>query len=252
MNNSTGNYFLKGFSLANKSLDIFFISVLLSLASFIPDFLENSPIIKILSFATFLLFFIQTGFSMSIPLFLVDKQQNKRLNYHDMWSVVLRNTKRMILPVILFLVLVMALGFTLLFITAFNTIQSGGDFKQIVTSIQNLPNSLQDWNPIFLVVTGLFSLLIFTPIYFSIENKGIFSSIKRSLIFSFKNLNFILILITIDGIYSFISTLIPFSIENKIWLITVLGGYLNFIMTASAFLYYKSKKSKQADLFIRR
>src|SRR3989304_5387788 len=92
------NYFLNGFYLTNRSLDIFLVLLLLSLVGFIPSLLGESFIGKVLAYITIPIFFVQFTFWMSIPLFLVDKQLNKQINYHKCAAVVFRNARRLIVP----------------------------------------------------------------------------------------------------------------------------------------------------------
>ncbi|OGD86031.1 hypothetical protein A2696_04080 [Candidatus Curtissbacteria bacterium RIFCSPHIGHO2_01_FULL_41_13] len=243
------NYFLNGFSLANRILDIYFISLLLTLIAFIPSFLGQSIVGKISQFVTIPLFLIQFSFWMSIPLFLVDKQQNRATNYRNLSIVVLHNAKRLIIPGIILSILFGILALLVLLIAALNVAKTGSDPSQITTAIQNLIQKLLRWNPIMISLTGLFSLFVFTSIYFSLENRGFFGSAKRSVIFSFKNLNFVLIIFLIHAIFYSLSSLfpptfkIPISVQGDLGLliIVVLSQYMSFIIIASALLYYKNR-----------
>ncbi|OGH48434.1 MAG: hypothetical protein A3G66_01460 [Candidatus Levybacteria bacterium RIFCSPLOWO2_12_FULL_39_17] len=243
------NYFLKGFYLANRSLDIYLLLVFLTLVAFLPSLLGQSIIGKILQFITIPLFLIQFGFWMSIPSFLVDKQQHKLINYRNLVIITLRNAKRLIVPSIILSILFGILALLLIFYAAFSYAKSGGDPSQIIRAIQNLTQSLLRWNPVFFIFPALFSFFVFTSIYFSLENKGFFGSVKRSVIFGFKNLNYIAIVFLIYAIFYSISSLfpptfeVPLSAQTNLGLLIrgILGQYMFLIIVASSLLYYQSK-----------
>lgn len=249
------NYLINGFSLTNKALDILLIGVLLSLSAFIPYFLPRSlaKISIALMLINFLVVFIDFGFRMSIPVFLVNKQKNKPLKYKYLRNTVLHNAKRMLLPGFL-LILLMAVIVFVLFVIAIIVLamNSGGDSKQMISAIQNLPNSIKGWNLASSILAGLLSFFVFIPIYFSIENYGIVGSMKRSVVFGFKNLNYMSLVILVSVISSYLFGLLPISFDDTYGVLglltkTVLGDYLGLIITASSLLYYQSKVSKKAE-----
>lgn len=70
-------YFISGFSLANRSLVLLLISVVLSIVSLLTQYVKNSPFELVLGILAFILSFISGGFLLSLPVFLVSKQQKK-------------------------------------------------------------------------------------------------------------------------------------------------------------------------------
>src|SRR4029079_11485717 len=135
----------------------------------------------------------------------------------------------------LFAIIMIFLVIGILFFTAVIAAQSGANLQQIKTSIQNYTNLAKGWNPLYLVTNCLLSFFSFVPIYFSFEKKGILGSIRRSLFFSFKNLNFVFLIILVNAISYSVSALIPFPTENNLRLMarTLIGQYFGFIITAS-------------------
>ena len=166
--------------------------------------------------------------------------------------IVLRNARRLIIPGILFMILFGILAVLFIVIAGFNVTKGGGDPNQIAPYIQNMTQSLMRLNPIMFIFAGIFALLVFVPIYFSLENKGFFGSIKRSIVFSFKNLEFTAIIFLIYTIFYTLSSLFPLSVEfppstgNQLNLLIrmAIGGYLiGFVTMASSLLYYQNKNS---------
>lgn len=240
MNKTTLIYFSKGFSLANRSLDIFLISLFFLLFGQLAYLFQESLIRNTLQLINFILLFFNIGFLMSIPAFLLWKQQNKsRLNYNTLWSTLTRNTKRMIIPTILFLILMMTFGIFLVFITVVNT-QSANN-QQLVDVIQNLINQLRIWNPLFILFGSIISLFVFTSIYFSVENNGFFTSAKKSVFFSFRNLHYVIVIMLIFTVTYSISVFLPVSSVNWGFLIRIIiGQYISLVITSSALYYYQS------------
>lgn len=242
MKSSLLNYFSKGFSLANRSLEIYLIGLGLSLIGVFANLLSGSIIGKILQFVSFISLFFTFGYQMSVPLLLTFKQQAKPLEFNNAWNIILRSTKRMILPVILFGILFMVLFFSLLIWVV--VMSHSSNSQEIVASVQNLVIQLRNWNPLFIIFGSIFSFFVFTPIYFSIENKGFFASMKKSISFSFKHSNFIVLLILINAINYTIITLIRIPIENPLGqlVLTAITQYIALIISASTLLLYQSHR----------
>lgn len=173
-----------------KSWDIFLIGFFLSLLGSIP-YLSNDIFIKgILQIIWFLLLFISLGFSFSLPVFLVEKQQGRSLSIANILSITLGNTKRLIIPLMLMGICFIVIGILGIFLIP------GGN----VNLMQNTPNQgFGLWNIMLMLSIGLFSFFSFANIYFSLEKKSFYSSIKKSISFSFKNLNFVIFLFVISA-----------------------------------------------------
>jgi len=243
MNKSTFSNFSRGFFLTNHSLEIYLIGIGLSLFGILANMLHGSLLGKVLQLVSFITLFFSFGYQMSVPLLLTFKQQGKPLDFNNVWSIVKRNTKRMILPTILFGILFMVLFVGILIGFVAMSHPSGG--QEEVTTIKNFTEQLRNWNPLFIIFGSVFSFFSFTPIYFSIENKGFFASMRRSVSFSFKHLNFILLLIVILAINYTVVTLIRIPIQNPLGLLalTVISQYTALIISASTLLFYQSHKT---------
>lgn len=241
MNNLT--FFSKGFFLTNRSLEIYLIGIVLSLIGVLVSLFKGSPVGTVLKIVSFISIFFTFGFQMSVPLLLTLKQQTNHLAFNKAWSVILRNTKRMILPVILFGTLFMILLFSLLI--WFIAMSHPTNSQAIVNVIKNIAEQMRNWNPLFIVLGIPFALFAFTPIYFSVENKGFFASMKRSISFSFKHLNFIMLLVLFGAINYTVITLIRIPVENPLGrvILSVITHYVGLILSASTLLFYQSSQN---------
>lgn len=239
MNKVIFGYFSKGFSLTNKSLDIFLISLFFLLFGQLSYLFQDSLIRNTLEIISLIFIFFSSGFHMSIPLFLLTKQQNKSLEYQMVWSVLIRNTKRMIIPTILFFVLIIGVFLFLLFLAVIFT--RPADDQQFVNLLKSFVSYLSGWNLIFVIFGAIASFFVFTPIYFSVENNGFFSSLKKSATLAFRNLNYILIIILIFTISYSITALIPVSSDNIIVNLVRISitQYIALLVTASTLYYYQ-------------
>lgn len=125
----------------------------------------------------FLLYIVNVGFLFSLPVFLTKKQQGESLNLRTILSTTLSSIKRLILPLILLIfvsfVIIVILGFFLFF----QFISEGNSYF-----IKNLTNQIISAQiPLVILLGGLYSFMNFAQIYFSLERKGLFSSIKKQI-----------------------------------------------------------------------
>lgn len=227
-------YFFNGFSLANRSLDIFLISILLSLFTLLSNYIQNSFLGNILQLLDFILFFISIGFMLSLPVFLIQKQQAKALDYGQIVKITLKNTKRLIIPGILLFIL-----FTifLVFLFALFAILLHPSKEQVTMFFQSIGKG---WQPILLIPIILMSFLEFTAFFFSLEQNSLLSSLKKSIVAALNNLHYISIIILISIISYTLTSFIP---VETIWgqlLRMVLGGYIALVLTASSLFYYQA------------
>lgn len=233
----TFDYFSKGFSLANKSFDLLLIAVSFVLVGQFNLLVHNQVINNFLNFINFILMFFNFGFVLSIPLFLLWKQQNKPLNYTAIWATTLKNTKRSIIPIIFIIFLFLVI----LVITALILLATGPPTPEQIKAL--IDSLLHKWNPIFFILGIILSFFAFTSIYFSIEESGLLTSIKKSITFSFKNLTFIGILIVIYTLIYSLSTFMSDSSNNWIYVIKfIINEYLGLIITASVLYFYQSRQ----------
>lgn len=238
--NLISDSFKKGFRLTNKSISLFLFVLTLSFLSEIPDLLGNSPVKIILQVVGFLLVIIQTGFYFSLPIFLVNNQQGKTVAFRKILSIMLKNTKRLILPSIIILAsafLAVVLSFFLLAQFVFV-----GDYN----FLQNSYLGFYVWNIIMALFFGLFSFISFAPIYFSLEKNSFLISIKKSISFCLNNFNFFLILFVADT-FTFLITMLLFNdFQNPYHLFTrnVLINYEYILLATASLIFYQNRTAK--------
>lgn len=234
--NSIFQYFLKGFSLSKRGLNLLLISVLLSLPGLLSSYIENSFLGKILSLLDLILVFIGMSFMLSLPIFLVQRQQGKSLNYGNMIEVTLKNTKRIILPGILLFIL-FGISLMLLFAVVAIFLHINTE-SEITPFIQNVGKS---WHPILLLpVVVIMSFFEFTSFFFSLEGNGLLSSLKKSILASFNNLLYISMVILISMISYTVTSFAPIETFWGRLFTMVLGGYVTLVLTASSLYYYQN------------
>lgn len=235
-------YFLRGFALANRSLDLFFIGLFLSLGEISLNSLVQNPTIGfVFTILSFVIFSISQGFLLSMPVFLVQKQEKKPLDKKHLVKVVLKNSKRIIVPVIIFFVLIF---FAVLLIPLLVPPEfifgpySKKSEEEIISFMQNVGKS---WSPIFLIPLSLAAFFGFTSFFFSLENHGLLSSFKKSIGAAFNNLRYIgiVILINIIIFYS-ITNLIPNEVFWGQLVKMVLAQYLALVLISSSLFYYQN------------
>lgn len=244
MKKTLTSYFSAGFTLANRSLDLFALLALLAVVNLLPYLTEaNILVFFALSIITFSIYF---GFAMSLPVFLTDKQKNKTLTFTTLIATTIKNVKRAILPLIVIFMLSLIL-FVLLAIFVFSIILSaGGNVTTVSTFLHN--NNTQGLRFISVLLLSLFSVFTFSSIYFSLENNGVFSSLKQSVVFSFHHFRFVLIVMVIEllteGVWEIVN--IPFDLSVVGVARTIVREYVTLFIIASSLLYYQTHK--QTDL----
>lgn len=242
MKKSITSYFSKGFLLANKSLDLYLIGVGLSIFGILAGLFNGSPIATLLQIIASVLGFFSFGFGMSLPLLLTNKQQRKHSDLRSVWSIITKNTKRMILPVIVMSVLVIVLFFAVLlwFLSMSNTTSGQEINATLISFSQQLPYL----TPLFIVLGIPFAFFAFTSIYFSVENEGFFTSIKKSIAFGFKHLHFVGVLILLGAVHSILIALVKIPIDNHLgqFVLMTITQYTSLVITASTLLFFQSRR----------
>lgn len=236
MDKQISDYFKKGLSLANKSWGLFLFGLSLTLLASLPDLMGDSSIKWTLQVIGFLLIFVEFGFSFSLPLFLLGRQEGKAVDFSNIFSTLLRNTKRLILPLILIgIVFVVIAVLSFLLVVQF---VYGGNFN----FMQNTSQGFSAWNFLFAFLIGLFSFITFAPIYFSLEKNGLFNSIKKSISLSVKHLDFIIILFVISAPTFLISVLFLNNYQSfwQLFLRSVVYQYEALLITAASLIFYQS------------
>lgn len=241
-NKSILNYFLQGFRLLNKNIEIFIINILLLLIStFLPTINLPSELTLITAIISLTLSLLIISYGLSIPLLFTYKQQGGIIDFSYLRKILPQNLKRLFESqttaksfLISFLILVTA-------IFAFLILKP--DVKSITDGISNLNKT---WDLRFTVYTSVLailqSFLVFSSIFFSINNLRIYSALKNSIAYSFHNLKFVGVVaglyVASNLIFIFINLLPLESI-----LLNALGYaaslYIGSVATASALIYYQ-------------
>lgn len=232
--------FEKGFSLANKCLSLFLFGLCLSILSEILDLFGDFPMKGILQVIVFLMVILQTGFYLSLPIFLVNRQQGKTVAFSNIMPIILKNAKRLILPAMLLCFsafLVGALSFFMLAQFVF-----GGNFN----FLQNNSLGFYVWNLVVALLIGLFSFLTFAPIYYLLERNSLLKSIKRSISFCINNFKFFLIVFVVSASTFLISTLVFNDFQNPyhLFIRNILGNYEYILLAAVSLIFYQSRTVK--------
>lgn len=235
-------FFKKGFDLTNKSLDIYLIKLIiysLYLVNYLLPYVDSTIIAIIITVPLLpIIFLLNTSFSLSLPVFLLRKQQNKSTDLQNIFSVTTRNIKRLILPLILIFLIFMLVGITFLI-----SLTALLGWEQFLQSSQSLSNYTKRWNPFIILSAALSSFFVFSPFLFSLENKGLISSLKGSVALSFKHLSYIL--------WVFLANFISYSIYSffltetwGLFLTTAINFYIGLLVTSSTLFYYQKISSK--------
>lgn len=235
---SNTGYFTKGFALVNKSLLVYLINLLLWLPTIISNLLPNDSFKSILIFMSYILMFLSLGFSLSIPSFLLQKQENKSLELKSILYITLKNTKRIIVPIILLGVIFFVLLFFILLINI------------SIFSLTYLPNdSFSEWlgsedrsliYQIFgIIISAASSFFVFMPILFSIKNEGVFKSLLKSFSLSIKNFSFLSLVVLVNIVSSLLTGFLPITQTWGYSLGMMINSYVGLLITSSALLYYQ-------------
>lgn len=239
------HYFIEGFSFLNKNIEIYLLLIVISLASTLLSIHSRSIFGLIFLFIGLFLTAFHWGYLTSVPVFFVQKKNGKKLSYKYILDVSLQVTKRLIVPI-----LILGLLF-FLFIIGFLIVEqtvTNGNVEKMKAINQQLQNMIRQPNYFVIFLSSLiFSFFSFFSIFFSLEKYSFINSIKKSVTFSFKNLQFIILafLITIVSGYV-IRAVIPASLIGTTVGITWFGFfyqglmlYPSLVVTASALLYYQ-------------
>lgn len=241
---SLTNYYSQGFTLANKSSEIYLISLALSLLGILNSHSPKLPISGVMSLLGYLLVLISWSFSLSIPVFLLQKQHKKFLDFHSIFSITIQNTKRILLPAILLFALLVLLIIVsvVVFIIFINPTK-----EQFSQFLPNLSSLISPSHPVFLVTPVISSFFIFTPFIFALENKGLFASIKDSFAISFRHLPYLATVILIGMVTYSITSFLPITELWGLCLRIAISLYVALIVKTSTLFYYqKSINSKES------
>ncbi len=248
---SVVDYFFRGFSLLNRNIELYLIAFLFTLASFFLQYLNKLPfpLGLIISVIYLIVTVFSLSYTLSIPVLLEYKQQGKSLNYNNLWKIIIQNAKRLIIPVMV-LIPIATIAFVIISIIVIKSlnVKNTGEFIKLIYLIYNIQLG---WNPIYIIFisifTIIFSFFIFTSIFFSIENLGIFSAWSQSITFSFKNMRFMGLVIAVALITNSVAKFIisaPFDRIFVSYLSLIPAQYVSLALISSSLLYYKDRQGK--------
>lgn len=240
-------YFKRGFSLANKTLTLYLGLLGLTVISDLISTLSGSDntVVNILSiFISLIIALFYTGFILSLPAFLLFKQQDK-LQAKQIFQTTMRNTKRILLPTIIISVLAVIV---LIMIVA-TTLLSSNPQQSFEATAQIAKDLIYKWNIYAFAIYLAMTFFAYTSIYFSIEKQGFWKSLIQSISTSLKNLKFLLVLMLLNAV-TYTAPRIIFGIFNQTtWERTYIWPafiyYVDFILTASVLYYYQQRISKK-------
>lgn len=230
-------YFQEGFALANKSLIVYVTVLILSVISLLLSTLFPSGSFSLFSgIFSIIILFVLVGFSISMPLFL-QKQQHNALNTNVMVQVTGKNTKRLILPLLLVLILIVVC-FAVFALTVY--LSFSGNQQQMALFLKSMSSGDLVWSIIgLLLLAGFEYVVFFSAILFSIEDKGFFKSIKESFGLSTKHSSFVLPVVGVNIIAYFLASMLP---SKELWgqiITSAITQYVGIIVAGTTLLYYQ-------------
>lgn len=231
--NELSNYFISGFQLLNKVFLVFVVAALFELVNLFLSLAEPTNPTAILPLHMLVVILSMT-FSFIAPLYFIKYQKDKSISLDQIFNIYKENIRHTFVPV----VSLIALMFLSILVVVGPFI---GVMNMGLKQIENTPFYivLQILNPVLLLTLFIFYLFMFTPIFFNIEKLSIFESLKKSVLTSLKNLKFLWAVILIIFLSNFVILYVPSQILPGQILKTVLLSYINFIVTASALIYYQ-------------
>ncbi len=231
MNQYIYSYFKKGISLTNKSWILFLFGLTLALLTSLPNLTDKWALQIIGS----LLLFVSFGFTFSLPIFLLNKQEDKLVDFGQIISTSLQNTKRLILPLIL-IGLIISITLLLLLISVIFVNQGNINFI----------HNMSTWKLFIVLLSGPSSFFTFAPIYFSLEKNGLLSSIKKSIVLGVKHLDFIAIIFVISASTFLILDFLLKDYQSFWQLFTkiIVYQYEVILITSTSLIFYQSHRRK--------
>ncbi len=214
-------YFINGFNLAKKNIDLLIIDLALSI------FIQlTSPITLLISSVGSI---IGIGFTLSFPLFLINRQRNKTISYKQIAEITLRNSFRSFLPILLLgIPLFLLIGVPLAYFYFYD--------NQI---------AIQIINSIIVIVTIVsIGINSFTSIYFSIENQNLVKAFINSFQTSFKNIKFVILVLLMGSITPLLYSIFPKPELFKAILFSFISSSIYIVLVSSALYYYQDRIKK--------
>jgi hypothetical protein len=179
------------------------------------------------------MFIIISGFYASLTFFIDRKEKNKSLNLKEIISVSLKNSKRLIVPIVLSVGIILLLLFGLM-------------YTQGVQKSQEMLNSIHYKENLELaILVILFAPFCFASSYFSIENMGVLKSLRKSFAFSLghpKILSLILVFVAINYIFRVLFFSLHFNTIGN-FMFSVITEYFGLLLSSYILLAYRNKLS---------
>lgn len=223
------SYYIKGFKLLNKNLDLFFFGILLSLGNYLLLFgYRINPLVSILLTVIFVIYY-----TFVIVILLNNRIDNVRMTPKYIYYLFIELLKRLspwiILIFILFLIVLTVIG-----VVAVISVGSG-------YQIENYYAVFKNQLIIFSFIISIFGpALRYMPIFFGIKNYSFFDSIKRSLRFTIKNFKFTYLIFPLI-IVSQALNLNFYNILEKNSILQIgfgiVNNYINLIIISASLIY---------------
>lgn len=238
------DYFKKGFLLVLANPWIYFINLALYiLAVLIPQLTK-------LFFFSLIMLILTQSFWLYLPFFFSLNQSTGQKSFKKIMAMWWESMRRIILPIIglLFIGIIFVFIIVLLLVMIspqfFDSLRNIGEFQFI-----NFIRQPLSWFAFSFVIAWLFSLLIFSPIFFSLEKNKLIKSLLKSIAFSFHHAKFFLTLTAIVFLTSLLSMFFYYSplfdnigqISLKIILVSPINQLIYLSLFAAALIYYQEK-----------
>lgn len=233
-------YYSAGFSLTNHSTVLIVLFYLLDKVNYglnlilqqIPNNSANLVIVKlIIQISSTGVLLLYLGFTVSLPVFFQKIQSKEPISSSFFISTVVSSAKRLIVPVLVFIVL-----FTVFIVGGL--ILTNPNPKQITSFFQIFNTK----NPLFIVFAFIMSFFQFTSLYFSLNKDNLFVAMKKSVFTSIKHISFIFSIMLLSLCYFAVFIIVPTNIYLQFYILfSIVGSYFTFLNSAITFQYYKEK-----------
>lgn len=236
-------YFIAGFRLLIKGREFYLISLVLGTASLLfVNYVKDVGWI-----GTTILGYLSAVYLILSPKFFKDKQEGVKISVSKIINLVLKHSLKLIIPFFLF-ILLMILIMTLLVVflsgMLFNIINPSIGFDMSLESLftQLVRDFSQPFNLYAFFLSFISFPLTFFSIYYSVEGKGVVTSVKNSIKTSFKHLEFVFV---INALYFILDSLSYYLPEEPFWGQLFRGIGSDFILfwlcITTTLIYYQKK-----------
>lgn len=166
MKKNTVEYFIEGLKIIRDFWKFFFISLLFTLFSALQQSV-GGLLGGLLMIVGIFVSYYSIGYRVSIPLFLSDTKKDNSIDASRIYSVSANASHRLFAVIVIYLLFLLGgVGIALFFLGAF---RDGTTYSLMLIRIFGL------------VMAAMSTVVSFFPIAFSLEKKGIISSVRRSI-----------------------------------------------------------------------